>query len=205
MINYVMPVVGATGRFVLKPPFADKAPADVVFTCESVRSIKDYIAINQDTFEEIYKPVGLQEADYEEAIQNEIPIVSLQSATGQWVYIPADYIEIYPVVDGVIYRQMMIGVSTPPVDSSVNMDDLQTKIAALARDHIGRECAVSVMEISQPIMLSQAKHEAEKALRDANLAITPPALAVIRSQNALIDAQAARIAALEQWILAHQP
>lgn len=200
MINYVMPVLGATGLFVLKPPFNTMMPAEVVYTCESVRTIKDCIANNQDIFTEIYEPAQLGDEVYQEAIHNEIPIVSLRAEDGQWIYVPADYIETYPVVDGVMYRQMMIGVSTPLIDSSVDMEDLKIRVGQLVHDFIGRECQVDLMEISTPIMLSQSAHAAEKAIRDANIQRSPPAEKTIRDQQVLIDSQATHIHDLEQWI-----
>lgn len=204
MLNYPMPVVGATGLFVLKPPFNSKMPAEVVFTCESVRSIKDYVAQNQDILAEVYVANTLGEAEYELAIQNDVPIVALRADQGQWIYIPADYIERYPTVDGVMYRQMMFGVSTPPIDSSVDIEDLRTKIAQLVSDYIGRQVEVNTMELTVPFMLTMQAHLAEKAIRDAAIARQPPALAVIRNQQVIITAQAQQIQALEAWIQANQ-
>lgn len=201
MINYVMPVVGATGLFVLKPPFNAKMPAEVVFTCESVRSIKDYVAQNQDILQEVYVASTLTEADYELAVQNDIPIVALRADQGQWIYIPADYIEKYPTVDGVMYRQIMFGVSTPPIDSSVDLVDLSTKIQQLVTDYIGRACEVNTMELTVPFMLTMEAHAAEKAIRDAAISRQPPALAIIRNLQTLTASQAQHIQALEAAIL----
>lgn len=105
-----IPTIGLRGVYTLKSPFDSLVTANTIYTCQSIRTIADYLAANEDVLSLLYTDNGLTQADYDTDLNNNTLIVALQSDSGSWVLVPTSYILSPPVIDGVTYYNYMLGV-----------------------------------------------------------------------------------------------
>lgn len=153
----VLPVVGSSGFYEFKSPFDKEVDKRIEYTCKAVRRISDYLANNEDVEKDVYEQSGI-ESSYQEDLENDAYIVSLQSKTGHWLYIPHRYILTYPSVNGVPYRTMMIGVALPPIPADQDLSAVKKDLKDLAEHHLGLQVAVEQVETSQIVMIPHEDH-----------------------------------------------
>jgi len=159
MSESILLTIGSTGSFELKTPFDIKASAEERFACKAIRKISDYIANNENPKDDIYIANGLTETNYETDAALDEHIVSLQSDTGHWLYIPSSYILTYPLVNGIPYRSIMIGISLPSIPVNKDLSNIKTDIINLIKDTIGIEPIIKEVETSRTILLSKEDHD----------------------------------------------
>ena len=200
MSNRILPVIGSKGTYELLPPFDTQILPEELYTCKAIRNISEYVSYNQDPKKLVYDYYGLSENDYENDIQEDMEIVSLQNNKGVWIYVPARYIIKYPEVDGVPFHQMSVVCKLPAIEVSKNLDFLKTEISNLIKDTLGVEPSVDLVEVSRIIAVS-------KQMAD-NLAIQRAALTqgkvtdraryidLLQKQQILLE----KIKALEKYI-----
>lgn len=167
MTNLILPTVGSSGYFELRTPFDQVILPNERYTCQAVRKLSDYLANNEDPKTEVYDANSIDEAEYDQDVQDDMYIISLQGETGQWVYVPARYVVKYPIVNGIPYRSMMIGVSLPPLPAERNLSHLSADITNLVKDSLGVDVQIDLMETSIVILVDKARHDLEQAQRDA--------------------------------------
>lgn len=195
------PYVGLTGKFELLPPFDALASTDAIYTCQSVRTVADYNAANEDVLKLVYTDNGLTEAEYNADVTKNISIVSLLGPMGNWVILPTSYIRHYPTVDGVIYHNFMIGVGLGAIPVNLDLTDLKTAILEVVYDRYGITAKLGDCVLSKPITVSRVESDALESARLANRSINLPTLAVLRQKEAALQTAINKIAELEQYII----
>lgn len=155
----IVPVIGSSGTFELRPPLDTVIVANVRYTCQAVRSLSDYLANNEKPYETFYQPNGLTETDYDAHVKDNMLIVSLQSQTGHWLFVPASHISKYPIANGIPYRSITIATALPPLPVDRNLDFIHTSIRNLIHDSLGVDCAIKSVESSAVILISKEKHD----------------------------------------------
>jgi hypothetical protein len=203
MTNMILPTVGSSGYFELRTPFDQVILPNERYTCQAIRKLSDYLANNEDPKVEIYDANTISEAEYDQDVQDDMYIVSLQGETGQWVYVPARYVVKYPIVNGIPYRSMMVGVSLPPLPADKDLSYLSTDITNLIKDSLGVDVQIDLMETSMVILVDKARHDLEQAQRDAlaNGRTTDRSRYV--STQAQLDEALFKIQQLEGYIVAN--
>ncbi len=151
MSALIIPTIGAKGFYKLKAPFNSFLHEDEQYSCQGVRSLGDYIGFNEDPLNNIYLYYGLTEEDFNNDVANNMFIVSLQSENGQWIYVPASYLSSYPIMNGIPYQNIMLGVSLGAVPNTVDLAPIQTLIANVVYENYG------VQPIIKPVILSKPK------------------------------------------------
>ena len=202
MADNVLPTIGSSGFFELRAPFNNAILPNEQYTCQAVRKLSDYLANNEDPKAEIYDKYEISGADYEKDIADDVYIVSLQAEVGHWVYVPAKYVVKYPIVNGIPYRTVMLGVSLPAVPVAHDLSFLLTDIQNLVKDTLGVASNAQVVETSKVILVSKDKHD----ISLVNRAVVANGRSTDRSRyistlNQLNNANA-KIAALEAYIKA---
>ncbi len=157
--NLVIPTIGDAGYYKLKTPFDALLAENTIYTCQAIRRIGDYLAYNEDPLTDIYLANGLSETDFNTDNASNMYIVSLQSETGQWIYVPASYILAYPTTNGIPYQNFMIGVSLGALPSNVDLSAIQTLIGNLVYENLGIQPKMSPVALSKPVLVERAKHE----------------------------------------------
>lgn len=201
----IIPVIGSSGLFQLRPPFNTIIEPNVRYTCQAVRRLSEYLANNEKPFEDIYQSSGLTEAEYNLHLEEDMYIVSLQSEKGHWLYLPATHVSSYPLVNGIPYRAMMLVVSLPPIPVERNLDFLELAFKNIVTDSLGVNCTVKQVEASSVSLISKEKHDLVSMQRSAitESLVTDRARYVKLTQ----DYQTAldKIQELETYILNHTP
>lgn len=166
-MDMILPTIGSSGFFSLRAPFDTVILPNERYTCQAVRKLSDYLANNEKPKEDIYLANSVTEDIYEEDLKANASIVSLQAGTGHWVYVPARFVIQYPVVNGIPYRTMMIGVSLPALPADKDLSFLRASIENLVRDTLGVDSATRVVETSKVVLVDKAKHDLTQSQRDA--------------------------------------
>ena len=202
-ISYIIPVVGSSGVFILREPFAEKIQKNVSYTCQGLRRISEYLANNENPQETIYTANKIADSVYTEDLANDTQIASLQGETGQWLYIPVRYIISYPNPNGVKYRSLALSVALPsmPVDRSYS--SLEASIRNIVREQLGVDCVIEKIETSKITLVPIEKHHASEVSRGV-ISGTPSTDRglYVKTLQQLTDARA-HIATLEKYITDH--
>lgn len=205
MSSRILPVIGSSGTYELLPPFDTVILPEELYTCKAIRNISEYVSYNQDPKKLVYDYYGLSENDYENDIQEDMEIVSLQNNKGVWVYVPARYITKYPEVDGIPYHQLSMVCKIPAIEVSRDISHLKTDVINLIKDTLGVGAAVEIVEVSRTIAVTKDVSDQLKIDRAlvSNGRVTDRAkyMQLLQQQQVLLD----KIEGLENYIKSTLP
>ena len=157
-MNTVLPTLGSKGTYVFTAPFNTLSLVGEVYTCQAIRTISDLTASGVDVFKKYYNPYGLSQAIFNAAIVANDYIISLQGSSGQWVYIPSNYITSLPNQNGVPYHAMVIGLSIGPIAVSKDLSAIKTILSNAIYDSLGITPDVKEIEVSGITLVDDANH-----------------------------------------------
>ena len=196
----ILPVVGSSGFYEFASPFDTVAVNNIEYTCKAVRRISDYLAVNENVQKTVYDANNLSSDVWDEDSKNDAYIVSLQSKSGHWVYLPYRYILAYPSVNGVQYRTMMIGVSLPSIPATQDLSAVEADVKDLVEHALGLTVSVKHVETSRivlvPFPVHQAKEQEREVIRATQSTYTAKMLKLRKENDALL----AKVQELEAFI-----
>jgi hypothetical protein len=128
----------------------------VQYTCKAIRQISDYLANNEDPQTLVYASIV---TEYAADLAADASIVSLQSDTGHWVYVPARYILTYPITNGIPYRSLMIGISLPSLPAARSLDFMIEDMRSMVVDTLGVTPVIKAVETSRVVLVSHERHD----------------------------------------------
>ena len=199
--NLILPTIGSQGTYTFQPPFNNMAAAGELYTCRAIRNLSDYLANNDTPYPDIYTAAGLTISDYNSDIAADMPIVSLQSDIGHWLYVPAGYILTFPVTNGVPYRTTMIGISLPSLPVSKDIQFLIQDLSNKVTDALGVIPIIKQIETSRVVLVTSEIDKQLTAQRSAGAkAGITDSTKYLQLQTAY-TAATAQITALEAYIL----
>lgn len=198
-MDYILPIVGSSGYYELASPFDALVTDRIEYTCKAVRRLSDYLANNEDAKSAIYDKYGIASI-YEEDVVSDAYIVSLQSRTGHWLYVPYRYILSYPSPNGVRYRTVMLGVSLPALPVSQDLNAVMSDLKDMVQGALGVDVVVKMVETSKPVLVTTDKHEQTRLRRSIRVL----AEGSLHTENVRLRNEAAslraHIAELESYI-----
>lgn len=200
----IVPTVGTAGNYNFKAPF-DKLSSPTQYTCKAVRKISDYLANNEDVKKNVYTSQGLDDATWNQDVKDDAFIVSLQSATGHWLYLPCQYILNYPSGNGVIYRSMMICISAPALPASEDLTALMADLTDMANSRLGLTTVPKLVETSKPTLVPNQIHTDRQQKRQATMLQNSSLTAQLYKAKSDNAALLKKVAELEAYILAKAP
>jgi hypothetical protein len=159
MPEQIVPSVGMTGNFQLAAPFDQHVQEGETYTCHAIRRIGDFLSLNEDPKEIIYDAYGLTEEDYENDQKANMLIVSLQSESSNWLYVPARFILSFPILNGVSYRTMMLSVCLGALPDNMDLSPLQTLVSDVVYDNIGVRPEMTPVAVTPPVLISREEHD----------------------------------------------
>lgn len=195
----MVPEIGASGIFTLKPPFNTKLTKDVVYTCIAVREFTDMTAVGADPKALCYTEVTDQ-TRYEKDVLADVCIVSLQSATGEIVYVPSSFIDSYPRAGGVVYTTLALAISLSALPKSTDLSYLKQQMIALVKDCVGVDSKVKTMLLSSDTVINTVDSERMEKIRQANIAASETDRAVRLRLEEKVRAMEVRTKQLEDFI-----
>lgn len=205
-IYRVLPTIGSSGTFDFKYPFSNGEQNSFkhIYTVKSIRKISDYLAANEDVKGSVYDFYGIS-SDYDLDASRDEVIVSLQSNKGVWLYVPAQYINSYPVTNGVPYRSVMIGVSLPPIPVNQDISQVTNDIGTIVHYYLGIQAQVAIVETSQVVLVAKADHDYYQAERETMKEVNPTHIQKYYKAAADLEVALTKIAMLEQYIKDNPP
>lgn len=205
MLTPPIPDIGASGTFVLKAPFNSIVSSTTVLTVQSIRSVSDLIANDQDVFTSFYEPRGLSKEIYQEDVLAGVQIVGLQAGTGTWFYVPSTYFLSFPNIDGVMYTVVGMVVDLGAVPNTLELDTLKANTRDLVLKNLGVESDIEFVSLSQSALVSFDNHEKIEAARTAKVEVKVPLSVVVSQQQVIINELREKLAALEAFIRSVSP
>lgn len=194
-----IPSLGDKGAFTASAPFTLVQGRQ--YECIAIRNFDELERSQIKVFETIYAPAGLDLATFEDDRVNAPVIIGLRSGLGEITYLPARYLNQSPVLSGIVYQDVLMGINLGPIPQSEALDGLVTKIKQLISDQVGVIAMVTVATRPTKQHIDQPQHDALEAARAAvktdNLQ-TPGAVANLSYQNELLQMKVGAMAALLQ-------
>ncbi len=201
---YPLPAIGSVGTYTLLAPFNTMILPDDEYTCTAIRNISDYISNADDAYTTVYADNGLTQTDYQNDLAANMPIVSLQSSVGHWMYVPARFIVTFPITNGVPYCNKIIGVNIGAVPVNMDLTFLIASISNVVADNLGITPEIKQVVTSKtssiPVTEDAAIQTARKGRITASLTDTGKLLNMTNNYNTALT----KIAALEAYILANK-
>lgn len=204
---YILPTVGSSGTFTFAAPFdkLDKLTTTEILYVESIRSLKELVASNEDPYKTIYLEVNMTATDFKEDLDADIPIVVLRKTNNLYAYVPADRILSAPTLTGVPYIGMTIAVKLGSLPKDIDLTLLRSTLEQDVYDVIGVKATTAVVLTSATIMVSETEDTKFSLLRENQSSVDKSyrtryfeTLEVNRKLQEQIDAQAAYILQTKQ-------
>lgn len=200
MTELVIPTVGSEGYYTVLPPFDTILVPNILYTCQAVRRLNDYLANNENPKEKIYTRYGLGDNVYTDDLKNDMFIVSLQAGVGQWIYIPARYILGYPVSNGVKYHDVMLGVNLGSIPVDLDLSVVKTAVSNAVHDTLGITPTIADVEISKTIIVTHEQHKSIMDVRLGHMTLYLSDRAKVDKGQTDIESLQYKITQLEEYI-----
>ena len=164
--NFIVPPLGAKGRFKFVEPFNKEQYQNEELRVSAIRTFKELKDSSIDVYELIYQPVGLTENDLLKDIENNIPIVVLESQAGKYLNIPANKIQSLPDISGIKYQQRMLVANLGLLPLDFNIDTLYNVIKDDVYDVTGIQTEVQDIKSSGIVIIDEIKDKEYMRLLD---------------------------------------
>lgn len=164
--NFIVPPLGAKGRFKFVEPFNKEQYQNEELRVSAIRTFKELKDSSIDVYELIYQPVGLTENDLLKDMENNIPIVVLESQAGKYLNIPANKIKSLPDISGIKYQQRMLVANLGLLPLDFNIDTLYKIIKDDVYDVTGIQTEVKDIKSSGIVIIDEIKDKEYMKLLD---------------------------------------
>lgn len=192
------PPLHAKGVYTLAAPWT--TVSDAVYECIAIRDFADFQDRGESVFQRFYVPKGLAQSVYDADLAQDAHIITLVSETSPTIFVPDTYIESFPDVSGVAYKRIVLSLLLGPLPDTVDLTHLKASLGDLASDITGVVAEVNEHVAPYAGVVSADQHATLEAARQAAITNRTTDRATVLTQQTLINAQAARILALEDVI-----
>lgn len=192
--------VGMKGTIIATAPFDTVIDSRQIHECIGVETINGLIAKGSEPFEDIYEKYDISESQFNADADAGVRIITFQSSIGEIITIPELYIESIPDANGVPYRCAMLGIALSAIPDDFDLTELKTEVSDLIFDYIGVRSEIKEVVFGEPSVLTRVEHIAVEAARVANVRDNESSRSIARRLQDTVNAQAAKIAMLEQYI-----
>jgi hypothetical protein len=197
------PPLHAKGVYTLRTPWS--SIGDTLYECIAIRSIDDFVERGENVYNRFYAPKGLTQTEYNDDVAQGVHIVTLQSTTSVTIFVPDTYIDAFPDLTSVAYKRIVLSLELGPLPDTVDLAHLKASVGAVASDITGVEAVVIEHVAPYAGVISADQHALNEASRLAAISNRTTDRARVVQQQVVIDAQTARIQALEQLVRQLQP
>lgn len=200
-----VPLIGSKGLFQLKEPYKNLITKGVNYECVAVRKFIDVLSDGVNIYQKYYAPRGLDESVYQSDLNNGAYLISLKSASSEWVYVPSTYVLTYPGMTGVRYSCVLLGVNLGALPVKTDLSLIKAKIAEIVQGELGVRSTVEEVVISAEEVLTHEDHQRLEAARAAAIVSNASYYTQVKQLQALNTQLQAKNVQLTQYILANQP
>jgi hypothetical protein len=148
--------VNDKGLFTLANPFV--ALTGVEYQVTRLITIPTLLAQGVDVLQDVFITNGLTIDTYNDAVDNDILIVTLTSATGTSITLPANYITGMPNVNTVPYTRRIVSVDLGSLPSSQPLDGVKLLLKETVLATVGVDAVVNEYSASTTGSVSMDQH-----------------------------------------------
>ena len=157
-MDYISPPVNLSGVFKLKTPLENLLNPNVIYKVTKVTSINSLLNDDIDVEKFIFKDHGLTTDDYINALEKQVPIVTLETEGGSIIDVPANYISYMPQISGKIFINKAFIINVGYVPSELDISFLSNELKDLTTTMLGVDNDVSIEEISGKYIVSNKEY-----------------------------------------------
>ena len=197
----ILPRIYSSGIFKLKGKLGGYLSESLWYTCIAIRKIEEIEALGIDCFNEFYKPIGLDEADFQKDAEFNACVITVKSSNGDLKHFPSTYLLSFPNGSGILYNVMGIAFDLGPLPLEYDLSVLDDKLKSVIRDTLGINSRSRLLTLSNTEIITQATHERLLKEREAHIK-TPENLSHANKQLANENKELKKkINELEKWII----
>ena len=201
MAAELLPAVGASGQWKLKPPFDTQLIAGLAYTCKAIRKLSEVVATGIDAKAEYYDKNSIDAAVYDQHVLADISIVTLISSSGNWLFVPGPYLDGWPSSDVIPYVVMGLIANLGAIPNTLDPSFLKEKVRNAIKAALGHDPEIDFVTLSEVTNKTFADHEALENLRQTMITDSnTDYIKRLNAEAALVKAQA-QIVALQQFII----
>jgi len=161
----MVPTINSRGTFTFLAPYDSTINVTQQFTVASIRSIQELQASGEDPLTNIYLSAGELEAVFTVDVSNNVPIVTLRTDGGEYLYIPANKIVSDAKADGVPYVEKVLIVSLGYLPVSTDLTAVTQIVNDSVYDTLGVTPTIEPMDTSAIVNTTPTKHATLEAVR----------------------------------------
>jgi len=161
----MIPTINSRGTFTFLAPYDSTINATQQYTVASIRSIQELQASGEDPLTNIYLSAGELEAVFTADVSNNVPIVTLRTDGGEYLYIPANKIVSDAKADGVPYVEKVLIVSLGYLPVSTDLTAVTQIVNDSVYDTLGVTPIIEPMDTSAIVNTTATKHATLEAVR----------------------------------------
>ena len=159
------PSIGDNGFFKLKAPYSVLVADETLYTCQSIRTINDFIAAGESVYEKFYLPLSVSVDQYQQDLVDNVYITGLQAGTGEWVFVPSSFIEAAPISNGVKYIPVVVGISLGAIQDAFNLEAIIAQFKDIVINTLGVTPEVKGVVVGSAKWMTNEEHELLEAAR----------------------------------------
>lgn len=207
----LIPSLNASGRFEASAPFDVVVDPTKYYTVEALRTIREMEGLKLNLYELIFKPIGVQEADFKTVLDRArgagAIVVCLLDRAGVETYVLSTYLTSFPLTNGVSYERMCLiadlGACPPSMKDTIAQ--VQTHMQQYIMDTIGINSKVDLGTIPTIGYVSADQAAAYETTRKNNITNSTNDVAKIRDLTQQLADRDTYIASLEAKVIELQP
>ena len=201
----LIPTIGTKGIWSLGTPFDTMLLPNTPYALISVRKLNDVLAAGEDPVANYYTGVGLSDVEYTADLASDAVILTLQSDSGDVIYVPSTYMLSFPDIGGVEYTVMLAAVDLGAVPNNYDFTYLQTRMAQVVQQTLGvNNPVVDLVAVSETTILPSSDAKTVEAARVATIKSTPTDHARLIEVTAQRDRLVQLVQNYQQYILANR-
>lgn len=189
------PLLHAKGVYEVATPWV--IPAGTIYECIAIRSFRDLEKLGEDVFDAYYNTHNLSTERYQQDRIQNANIITLASSTHPTIYIPDTFITKFPDLNNVAYKLVVLSVDLGPLPDGLDLTFLQDQIQGVVSNVTGVIPTVQVHAAPSTGVITEAKHQALEAARQAAVETRTTDYAELQQANETIGAMRQKLDAFE--------
>ena len=166
--TYVIPTIGTKGRFTFKSPFDNEKYNGKEYTVVAIRELKELSDSGEKPYEGIYQIMSISQAEYENDLINNVPVLVITDDSGKYLYVPADLVEGMPDITGVKYQEIIVAASLGLIPLDFDIAQLKTEIIDTIKNGFGVTTTVEEVRGSAIKYVTETDHKKYQRLLTKN-------------------------------------
>lgn len=155
----IIPAIKTEGVFSFSSPFDGDDINNKYYTVVGIRMLKEMFKNEEDPLNTVYLPRGLTEDDFNNDLNDDVPLIGLSSSGSGLIYVPANKIIGMPKLSGVKYNKKMININLGLIPETVALDSVVNNLKDVIMDSLGTVPVTKISTHSSVFLKTEEEHE----------------------------------------------